>query len=249
LPITIYEMPVISEEVVDTLSVGVNPIGGLQRAGQDEPAPAPRFVVAPPPPILPGPGIPDLRAALSVGGRTENWHAVDVLLGDLNLVAGHTYRITVQGVSSQPLQLLFPLDASPWEFGTVTGTAAEVSMEFDGATVTGQEQHRIRINTNATNDFIIQNIRIELIRCCDGLCVTCTCPPVSGTDLPPAFLVTRTVHTEVCLACGVEKTWMVTRRLNPITREVISERRSAKRNNDGELLAPCEFSKRIVNRP
>jgi hypothetical protein len=62
--------------------------------------------------------------------------------------------------------------------------------------------------------------------------------PVMAAD------VTRQAHIEVCPECSVEKLWQVTQLYTDS--ELVSERRAAKRDSEGELLRPCSNSLQMI---
>jgi endo-1,4-beta-xylanase len=203
----IYTMQ-LSQAVVDTLNVGAEPVGGLQRSGE------PRFNFGIPTPE------PGSRGDIQITNRTNPWYALDVLLGDL-VTANGNYRITVEGRGgANALELIFPLDAAPWEEGRTTGTAARVSMNFGGAPVDGQELHRIRVRTanDSTSDFAIDNIVIERL--------TCTCGEVEPPPKPTTRVEIDLELALCCAACGETRTFITTRLINAETNAVLVTRRT-----------------------
>jgi endo-1,4-beta-xylanase len=160
---------------------------------------------------------------ISVSGRTQSWHSLDVLLGSYVNNPNGRYRITVEGSSTSPLQLQFPLEDAPWEYGTVTGTTTGVTMDFTGAPVEGQNLHRIRIRTGDTADYTVSNIIIEQFPPCCGAChVACTCAEQTPA---PLYRVEREVVRELCADCNTEKSWAMTRLISIETDAVLLVRR------------------------
>ncbi|MCL1863882.1 MAG: glycoside hydrolase family 11 protein [Defluviitaleaceae bacterium] len=146
----------ITPALAEGLNTGEAAIGGVQRAA---PTPIGAF------------GFDYVAGALVVRGRTENWHSLDILLGDKGLSTGGEYRITAVGVGTGTTQLQFswPLDGTPWEIGNVNGSGGTVSQTFtstmpsapNGVTVTPP---RIRLRTNGgTGNFTITSIVIERV--------------------------------------------------------------------------------------
>ncbi|MCL1831836.1 MAG: glycoside hydrolase family 11 protein [Oscillospiraceae bacterium] len=150
---------------------------------------------------------------IRVGGRTDSWNSIDVMLGGITS-PDKQYQMIVSGVGvTNQLQLTFPLDDDPWDSGIVTGKEGEVSTKFNGITPDGQGDFRIRIRTNGTDDFNVNSITVIEFGCC-GTCATeCTC---DDEDIPPPppgeVIVSREKVTLVCdhEGCGVEGVWIVT---------------------------------------
>lgn len=231
LPASVYKSA-FSDSTGTTLTAGEERDGILQRSGENA---QPTFA--------------STAASVQVSNRGANWHGLDVVLGELNLNPQFRYRMSVTGTATSALRLSFPLDAEPWEAGGVTGTTTTVSLEFDGATVSGQGEHRIRVNTGDTSNFTITGITIELIRCCAGFCTDCTCPKVCGDCdyletncdcgfsqvLPP---LNRLNVIEAC-GCGQEMSVRTTQFLCVDTGAVLETRKGSKRDKNGLLLKPC----------
>jgi hypothetical protein len=218
----LYTLPVVTAEMAATLTAGAESAGGLQRSGEGT---QPSFTTLPP--NTAGDN------GIIVSNRGAAWHGVDVLLAPLNLTAANTYRITVNGNGgTAPLQLLFPLDATPWEHGNVTGTAASVSMEFTGAATAGQADHRIRINTGGTGDFTVHSIVIEGVVCCGNCSVACTCDGGFSDVLTP---MNRINVIRRCPCLSGEMSVRTTQVLCRDTGVVLFERAHSKRMVTGEL--------------
>lgn len=120
--------------------------------------------------------------ALILYGRANTdhpgWQGIDIMLDEFDLSPTGTYRLTVNGQGTgQQLMLEWPLDASPWDTGRVTGANGTVSMTFSGdqaqtasMTAPGQSEGGWRIRANSrtsaavnVGDVTITGITLERV--------------------------------------------------------------------------------------
>ena len=224
---TLYEAE-LNAQIAASLNAGT-PLGGLQASG------SPTFGYA--------------EVGLQVSGRTDDWNAVDVLLQPLNLRPDGTYRLTAHGAgAANQLQLQLPLagEGNTWFTDTVTGTNGVVALEFSGTPPTigggpGNEGFRVRIRTAGTDNFVVSSIKIEGVPECCGQChEICACGGFSEVLAP----IERVNVVQICCElCGAEAIFRVTRILDKDTGAVVRERRAAKFDTSGELVA-CTNSKK-----